>query len=140
MITQNPFRFLLELFSEVLAGKPVSLRLQGPLSANDTGRVEVSFYGQWGTICNYEWHIKDAKVVCRQLGYQDAVRTLQSHQVSSGSGRIWLSNVRCTGGEQNINNNSRHSADIGVECSSEGESVSDTFVVTNFNFLPFSFF
>ena len=101
------------------------------MSANGTGRVEVFYYGQWGTICNYEWDIKDAKVVCRQLGYQDAVRTLRSNQVSSGSGRIWLTNVRCTGREQNIticphrpwgNNNCDHSEDAGVECSTEGET------------------
>ena len=119
------------------------------MSANGIGRVEVFFYGQWGTICDYGWDIRDARVVCRQLGYKDAVRILLRQNVPSGSGRIWLDYVRCTGSEQSIsscphspwgNNNCRHSADAGVECSLEGESVSDTFVVTTFIILPFFLF
>ena len=113
------------------AGKPVSLRLQGPLSENGTGRVEVLYYGQWGTICDRGWDVRDARVVCRQLGYPDAVRTLRSNRVPSGFSRIWLSNVYCTGREQNITSGShepwginfcRHNRDAGVECSSEGET------------------
>ena len=89
------------------------------------------YYGQWGTICDYGWDVRDARVACRQLGYMDAVRSLRSEQVPSGSGRIWLSNVRCTGREQNITscshrpwgyNYCRHNQDAGVECSSEGET------------------
>ena len=101
------------------------------MSANGTGRVEVFYNEQWGTICNRVWDIRDAKVVCRQLGYQDAVRTLRNNQVPSGSGRIWLAYVGCTGKEQNITscsrgawgkNNCRHSEDAGVECSVEGKT------------------
>ena len=105
------------------------------MSTNGTGRVEISYYGKWGTICNNGWDIKDARVVCRQLGYQDVVRTLQSHQVPSGSGRIWLDYVSCTGREINItscshapwgNNYCGHNQDAGVECSSEGETNKNT--------------
>ncbi|XP_028407269.1 scavenger receptor cysteine-rich domain superfamily protein-like [Dendronephthya gigantea] len=106
-------------------GVPVRLRLQGPLSANGTGRVEVLYHGYWGTICDDGWDINNARVICRQLGYRDVVRTLQRNEVPSGSGQIWLSCVNCTGNEQNITNCSHggwgnhrcsHDKDAGVEC------------------------
>ena len=78
------------------------LRLKGPLNANGTGRVEVFYNGIWETICDDEWDFRDARVVCRQLGYQDAARTLRRNEVPSGSGQIWLKDLTCTGREQNI--------------------------------------
>ena len=102
------------------------VRLQGPSSANGTGRVEVFYGEQWGTICDDDWDINDARVVCRQLGYKYALRALQGNQVAPGVGKIWLDNVNCTGNEQNLTmcsyigwgmHNCVHSKDAGVECS-----------------------
>ena len=78
------------------------IRLQGPLSANGTGRVEVYFQGQWGTICNSGWGINDARVACRQLGYKYALRVLPSSQVPNVGRRVWLDNVQCRGNEQSL--------------------------------------
>ena len=73
--------------------------------------------------------MRDARVVCRQLGYQDVARILQRNEVPSGSGEIWLSNIVCTGEEQNITSYTHsswgvhycsHSRDAGVECSITG--------------------
>ena len=109
----------------------MSIRLQGPSSKNGTGRVEILYKGAWGTVCDDRWDLKDARVVCRQLGYPDAVRALQWNQVLSGSGQIWLDEVSCTGEEENLSgcshrgwgiHNCRHSEDAGVECSKTGEA------------------
>ena len=41
----------------------------GTTALYDYGRVEICLYGFWGRILLYRWDYKDAKVVCRQLGY-----------------------------------------------------------------------
>ena len=107
--------------------------MQGPQSAKGIGRVEIFHRGQWGTICNdYGWGISEAKVVCRQLGYAYTLKTLLGIDVPKGTGKIWLSGVRCLGYEQNVTNcdhdgfgNAKcgHNEEVGVECSSTGKNI-----------------
>lgn len=47
-------------------GTPIRL-VDGP--NNQTGRVEIQYRGQWGTVCDDGFDDKAASVVCRILGY-----------------------------------------------------------------------
>ena len=67
-----------------------------------SGRVEVFHQGEWGTVCDDDWDFKDASVVCRQLGYQEAeaARTGSPHGASSLP--ILTSRVACKGVESRL--------------------------------------
>ena len=104
-----------------------AIRLVNGSSMYD-GRVEVWHKGQWGTVCDRDWDIDDAKVVCRQLGmsYENALVKTGAY-FGEGTGPIWLDNVSCTGSEQNVTvcehsewgvADCDHSRDAGVVCES----------------------
>ena len=52
---------------------PIRLRTGDQNSTNE-GRVEIFYNGTWGTICDDSWGYYDALVVCRKLGFRNAVR------------------------------------------------------------------
>ncbi|KAI4905904.1 hypothetical protein NFI96_008777, partial [Prochilodus magdalenae] len=90
------------------------------------GRVEVLHRGQWGTVCGDNWDMRDAAVVCRELGCGEAVDALTDAHFGPGSGPVWMNNVSCSGSESNLKNcrsagwleyNCSHSKEAGVMCS-----------------------
>uniref|UniRef100_A0AAX7W4V4 Soluble scavenger receptor cysteine-rich domain-containing protein SSC5D n=1 Tax=Astatotilapia calliptera TaxID=8154 RepID=A0AAX7W4V4_ASTCA len=106
-------------------------------SARCSGRVEISYNNSWGTVCDDDWDINDAEVVCRQLGCGTALNATRSAQFGEGTRQIWLDHVECSGSERSLteclhrrfgSHNCRHHEDAGVICSeflalsSSGES------------------
>ena len=44
------------------------MRLVGGTNVTE-GRVEICADNEWGTICDDQWGVEDAQVICRQLGF-----------------------------------------------------------------------
>ncbi|XP_078055558.1 neurotrypsin-like isoform X2 [Mustelus asterias] len=89
------------------------------------GRVEVFLNGEWGSVCDDGWTDRDARVVCRQLGYSGQSKARTMAYFGEGHGAIHLDNVRCAGHENSLDecgtsgfgiHNCWHSEDAGVIC------------------------
>ena len=104
---------------------------------NSTGGLDNA---EWGTICDDFWDINDARVVCRQLGFPDAVSAPSFARYGQGTGPIWLDNVACLGTEPDLftcghigigNHNCGHHEDASAECSGIPQNCNDTNTPTN---------
>ncbi|XP_078661742.1 uncharacterized protein LOC144905822 [Branchiostoma floridae x Branchiostoma belcheri] len=102
-------------------------------SGDHEGRVEVFHNGRWGTICDDNWSLQDANVVCRQLGFFGAEAATCCSSFGRSYGQIWLDDVACSGNEPNLyscshngwgNHNCDNYEDAGVVCT-QSQSTQD---------------
>ncbi|KAM7384672.1 hypothetical protein PAMA_011838 [Pampus argenteus] len=112
------------VISEAVCGNQ-AVRLAGGTD-RCAGRVELWRNRTWGTVCDDQWDLKDADVVCAQLGCGYALSvTGQGGLFPRGRGPIHLDEVNCTGGEGNLwacpaaqdDSDCGHKEDAGVVCS-----------------------
>ncbi|PVD22132.1 hypothetical protein C0Q70_17937 [Pomacea canaliculata] len=105
----------------------INVRLVGGGNGQE-GRVEISYNGTWGTVCDDYWDHDDAVVICRMLGLPT------NNVIPRGGGyfisgtrptKIWLDDLKCLGSETSIaqcphagwgQSNCLHSEDAGVVC------------------------
>ena len=94
-------------------------------NGHSSGRVEVNYFGTWGTICHNNFDIVDANVICRQLGFNGATSVQVNAYYGPGNGTILLDDINCKGNESSIascghrpwgKNNCEHDEDVGVSC------------------------
>ncbi|XP_044023462.1 lysyl oxidase homolog 3B isoform X1 [Siniperca chuatsi] len=106
----------------------LKVRLAGYPRKHNEGRIELFHKGEWGTICDDDFSITNANVLCRQLGFVSATGWTHSAKYGKGQGKIWLDNVLCNGGEKSIefcksrgwgNSDCTHDEDAGVVCKDE---------------------
>ncbi|KAG8187339.1 hypothetical protein JTE90_011701 [Oedothorax gibbosus] len=90
-----------------------TLRLVGGKTSNE-GNVEIFHVGQWGSICDDEWDITEAKIVCKILGFANATRATNNGEFGRGRRKIWMDNLYCSGSERRLE-----------ECRFDGWSVHD---------------
>ncbi|KAM6266743.1 lysyl oxidase homolog 3 isoform 2-T2 [Spheniscus humboldti] len=109
-------------------GPQLKFRLAGYPRKHNEGRVEVFYNDEWGTICDDDFTLANAHVLCRHLGFVAATGWAHSAKYGKGVGRIWLDNVNCAGGEKSIgdckhrgwgNSDCSHEEDAGVICKDE---------------------
>ncbi|XP_067321106.1 deleted in malignant brain tumors 1 protein-like isoform X4 [Anolis sagrei] len=89
-----------------------------------SGRVEVFMNGKWGSVCDDRWDLRDAQVVCRELGCGGAVSAPGEAHFGEGNGTIWIDEAKCLGTEVVLQkcpfekqNDCNHGEDAGVVCS-----------------------
>ena len=94
------------------------LRLSGG-KGSCSGRLEVYHNATWGSVCDDQWNIRNAQVVCRQLGCGSALSADRNVSFGAGEGTIWLNRVKCRGDEIHLWD-CHHSLKKHTDCSHAG--------------------
>lgn len=66
------------------------------------GNVEVYANGQWRPVCDNLWDVKDAEVVCRQLGFSAVERPRRESYFGSPLSTAIMNNFECIGDEESL--------------------------------------
>ncbi|XP_054001220.1 lysyl oxidase homolog 3-like isoform X2 [Hylaeus anthracinus] len=66
------------------------------------GNVEILHDGKWGGVCDDEWDYLEANVVCRQLGFDGAIKPTANGRFGQARRRYWMDNVYCDGSEEEL--------------------------------------
>ncbi|XP_072561331.1 scavenger receptor cysteine-rich type 1 protein M130-like [Paramormyrops kingsleyae] len=99
-----------------------------------SGRVEMSYNGTWGTLCDASWDMRAATVLCQQLKCGGAVAALGQAWFGGGTGPIWPDGFHCQGNETRLSQCAvspwrrtacSHGQDAGVVCTGSTPSSSD---------------
>ena len=65
------------------------------------GRVEITYDGQTGTVCDSAWSDSDARVVCKHLGYADG-DPISGSYYGAGTGEALMDGLGCYGYEKSL--------------------------------------
>ena len=95
----------------------------GGVRDTSRGRVEVLINREWHTVYSQGFGLKEANVICNQLGLNGARRVRTGYYGEGSGGIVTLSNRGCCGGEGNILDcdlspavGYSHADDVGIEC------------------------
>nr|XP_055046947.1 scavenger receptor cysteine-rich type 1 protein M130-like [Misgurnus anguillicaudatus] len=90
-----------------------------------SGRVEVLYNDEWGTVCDAGWDLIDAAVVCNSMSCGTPIAAETGAFFGQGSGPVWLDDLICSGNEPSVKNclskalgtsTCSHGQDAGVIC------------------------
>ncbi|XP_014606671.1 PREDICTED: lysyl oxidase homolog 2 [Polistes canadensis] len=110
-----------------------AIKLIGSEKGDYEGNVEILHEGKWGSICDDEWDYLEANVVCRQLGFDGAIKPTTNGHFGQARRRYWMDNIYCDGTEEELskcrfdgwgNSDCDSNEAAGVICSHEEEKLS----------------